>query len=229
MPPLRLTRARAAGLAVAAASGAAALSPAVAHAVPTVVPLEPCYVSVGVAQRQNMGIAATGFAANAAVAISIDDQDPVTVDAGADGSVNAHFAAPYQKRGERTVTITLTDQANPLDTVTTTTKVTALSVTVRPRQAATSHRVRFRGRGFTSQKAIWAHYVFRNRDRKTVRFAKQPKGDCGRFSRHAKQIPITRPRAGKWTVQIDQQKHWSPQPDSVFYPVPITVERVIGH
>jgi hypothetical protein len=43
-----------------------------------------------------------------------------------------------------------------------------------------------------------------------------------------RQIPILRPRPGEWTLQVDQQKRWSPEPDSVFVPLPITVQRIIG-
>jgi hypothetical protein len=228
-------RARAAGLLLAAAPAAVALAPAPAQAaVQLEAPLKPCYVSVNPATRERMRIVASGFTPNAVVQLTIGGSDAVRLDADATGIVRTRGgskapAAPYQRRGERTVPVALTEESpNPANTLTTTTKVTALSVRVRPRQAATSDKVRFRGRGFTRSRAIWAHYVFHDHDRSTVRFAAQPKGACGTFSVRRRQFPLERPRPGHWTVQVDQQKHWSPQPDSVFFPVSINVQRIIG-
>jgi hypothetical protein len=100
-----------------------------------------------------MYIRATGFSPNAVVQLSIGDLPSASVDANASGVVKTKRpgpAAPYVKHGEQTVTVTLAEQQpNPANVLTTTTKVTALSVSVRPRKAATSSHVRFRGRGFT--------------------------------------------------------------------------------
>jgi hypothetical protein len=126
------------------------------------------------------------------------------------------------------MTVTLIERDNPANTLTLQTRVTALSVTLKPKRAATSSLIHFRGRGFTRQKPIWAHYVFQGHARKTVRFAAGPATACGTFSVRRPQIPILHPRAGKWTLQIDQQKRWSKRPESVFVPIPITVRRIIG-
>jgi len=213
---------------VALALGVVALPVASARATPVPPTLKPCYVSVNPAETEYMRIVATGFKPNAAVQIRITDEAPVIVDADAAGTVRARPSAPAQARGERTVTVTLTDTKNVFDTVTATTEVTALSVRVRPKRAATSSRVRVRGRGFTRAQAIWGHYVFRGRVRKTVRLAAGPASGCGTFSARGRLIPIRHPRLGRWTLQIDQQRRWSPQPHSVFVPVPIIVQRVIG-
>jgi hypothetical protein len=221
-------------LAVAPAALVLAPAPAAQAAVQLTRPLKPCYVSVDPGTRERIRIVASGFSPNAAVRLRLGDEPPVTLDADALGVVRTRGgrkapAVPYQERGEQTVPISLAEQfPNTANTFATTTRVTALSVTVRPRQAATSDKVRFRGRGFTAARAIWGHYVFRDRSRATVRFAERPDSACGTFSVRRRQFPMLRPRAGHWTLQIDQQKHWSPQPDSVFLPVPITVQRIIG-
>jgi hypothetical protein len=88
--------------------------------------------------------------------------------------------------------------------------------------------VRFRGRGFTAQRPIWGHYVLRGHVRKTVRFARRPASACGTFSVRRRQIPLRDPPPGRWTLQVDQQRRWSRRPSSVFVPITITVERVIG-
>jgi hypothetical protein len=61
--------------------------------------------------------------------------------------------------------------------------------------------------------------------RRTVRLARRPTGDCGTFSVRRRQIPVVRPKIGKWTLQIDQQRRYSETPDSVFVRITITVGR----
>jgi hypothetical protein len=214
---------------LAAVLGAAAL-PAGAQAAPALLrPLAPCYVSVNPAARQVFTVRAGGFTPTEVVDVSVDQLEPDAFDADADGIVRAKVQASFQGSGERPMTVTLTERANPANTLTAFTRVTALDVTLRPRRAATSDRIRFRGRGFTrSSRAIWGHYVYRGRVRKTVRLAVHSEAPCGTFSVRRRQIPILHPRAGKWTLQVDQQRHYSPEPHSVFVPVPIRVERVIG-
>lgn len=220
-------RRRLIALPIAAALGAVA--PATAGAAPVLtVPLKPCYVTVDPAAREVLKLHAAGFSPTEDVDISIDGSPVVSYVADGDGAVAARVQAPYQEHGERRMTVTLAERGNPANTVTARTRVTALAVTLSPRRAATSSRIRFRGRGFTKARGIWGHYVFRNRVRATVRFAARPAGACGTFSVRRRQIPIPRPRAGEWTLQVDQQRRWSARPDSVFVPVPITVERVIG-
>lgn len=226
MAPMPARR-RLLALPAALALGAVALPATAAHAA-TIDPLKACYVSVNPAETQFMHIVGRGFEPSAPVQIRIDDQAPVTVEANAAGTVRAKPAAPPQDKGERIVTITLTDATNPADTVTAITKVTALSVQVHPKKAATYSRVRFAGRGFTQHRSIWGHYVYRGRERRTVRLATLPVGDCGTLSVRRRLIPIRHPRAGRWTLQIDQQRRWATQPHSVLVPVPITVEQVIG-
>ena len=63
--------------------------------------------------------------------------------------------------------------------------------------------------------------------RRTVRLVRRPGGDCGTFSVHRRQIPVLRPRIGKWTLQVDQQKVYAKAPDSVFVRITITVGRRI--
>jgi hypothetical protein len=212
----------------AALLGAAALAqPALAVPVLASGP-KACYVTVDPAARELIKLRATGFAPLHAVDLLYDGVRQISFDSNTAGVVKVREQAPYNARGERPLTITLRDHLDPATAVTTTTRVTALRVKLRPQRAATSDLIRFTGRGFTQQKAIWAHYVFHDRVRKTVRFADGPSSACGTFSVRRPQIPIVRPRAGVWKLQVDQQKRWSPTPKSVFVPVPITVRRIIG-
>jgi hypothetical protein len=224
----RLMSRRPAALAFAALL-AAATAPAAAQAAPGFArPLKPCYVTVDPSAREVIAMRVSGFEPTADVDIAFDGARQTSYVANAAGVVKARLQAPYQPSGERALAVTLTERENTALTVTAMTRVTALAVTLTPKRAATSKRIRFRGRGFTGAKGVWGHYVFRGRVRKTVRFAARSAGACGTFSVRRTQIPILRPRAGHWTLQVDQQRTWSARPDSVFVPVPITVQRVIG-
>jgi hypothetical protein len=212
-----------------AALALSAALPAVANAATWSQAPGPCYVSVGPAddQRETVSIAATGFTPGAPVDVLVDGAVATSVSAGLDGLAGASLAAPYQQKGERQFAIALTQRSDPSNTVSATTRVTALQVEVKPAKAQPSQRVRFRGAGFISAAPVWAHYVYRGALRRTMRIAHRPTGVCGHFSVRRRQIPITRPRTGVWTVQFDQQKAYAPQPDSVFVRLAINVRRVI--
>jgi hypothetical protein len=190
-------------------------------------PLKPCYVSVHEGQREPIDLRASGFTPGSRVDVAIDgavvfrgvDVDPA-------GSVSGRVSAPYQAAGERAFTISVTQQDNPQNTASANTMVSALKVHVRPRRAPSSSRVRFSGRGFTAGRAVFGHYVYGGQHRKTVRFGR-PELPCGTFSAVRRQIPIKSPRVGEWTLQVDQQRRYSPQPPGVAVPVTIRVERVV--
>jgi hypothetical protein len=222
---LARTRLAAALAAPAAALGAAA---APAHAAQQLSALKPCYVSVSTTEREYLRAVATGFTPDAPVKIRVGGQTQ-------DGTAN-HFgivdlrktAAPFRRRGQGPFTVTVSEVANPANQVSGFSEVTALAVRLHPGTAATSDHVRFSGRGFTAHRAIWGHYVLHDRVRRTVRLARRPTSACGTFSVRRRQFPMRHPRAGHWTLQVDQQRRWSPHPGSVFVPVEITVQRVIG-
>lgn len=177
-------------------------------------PLKPCYVSAGPEETEAVAVNATGFTPNAKVEVLVDGAVVLPeVPTDAVGDIAATVAAPYQEDGEREFTVTVREPLNPMSVVSATSRVTALSAELRPRRARPSRRVRFRGRGFTDDRSIFAHYVYNDRVRKTVRLA-EPRGDCGRFSVRRRQIPISRPRTGDWTLQIDQRRRYSETPDT---------------
>jgi len=213
-------------------------APATASAATWTRPPAPCYVSVGPAptERQAVPIRAEGFTPNAPLDLLIDG---VPADTDGDGLSDQIYAdpdgrvtkgavpAPHQSRGERPFSIEVIERAKPSNSVAATSNVTALSVRLRPSLAPPSSRVRFAGRGFLKPAAVWGHYVYAGKVRRTVRLAKRPKGACGTFSVRRRQIPITRPRTGHWTLQVDQQKRYAPQPSSVFVRLDINVQLVV--
>jgi hypothetical protein len=193
--------------------------PAAASAAPVFnTPLEKCYVSAAPDQTQAINIDAGGFMPSALVDIFIDNAkvaippntDPPQADP--NGRLTGSVRAPFIASGQRVFSLRLTEQNNLDATVTATSKVTALAVTTSPsKPRTTSTRVRFRGRGFTDPlRLVYAHYVFKDKVRQTVRIGK-PFGDCGQFSVRRRQFPFKNPHVGTWTVQFDQEQAYNPK------------------
>src|SRR5215210_8097295 len=115
-------------------------APAAAQAAPVIQPLKPCYVTANTAQgpqSEGIQIVATGFTPNSKVDLAIDG---AIVEGGNDlqtdgaGTLNLAtlFPAPFVPAGSRTFTVTLTEEGNAANTVSTTAKSTALGVTLTP-------------------------------------------------------------------------------------------------
>jgi hypothetical protein len=182
-----------------------------------------CYVAVAPTVREPVGIKASGFMPGAAVDVFVDEvAQPPAPTADPAGNVEGSVLAPFVLAGQRRFALRMTEHLNTVSAVS---KVTALSVTQTPRSAATSQRVRFRGRGFTgATEPVYAHYVFAGKVRATVQVAK-PYGDCGLFSVRMRQFPFKgNPHRGVWTIQFDQHAVYTPQPD-VFTTLKVTVRR----
>jgi hypothetical protein len=213
--PLRLVLATTLALGLTAAPAAAA----------TLSALKPCYVSAGRADKQRETVAVRGdsFTPQSVVEVLVDGGLVGTALTGAVGEFTFSMPAPFQKRGERAFTVTVRDEETAVSVQS---RVTRLSVFVRPRTAPPSHRVRFRGRGFMLDRPVYAHYVFGGREQKTVRLARRTNGRCGTFTARRRQIPVENPRTGRWIVQVDQHKDYSRQPDPVLVRLPIDVKEV---
>jgi len=211
-----------------AGSGAlliALAAPAAAQALPTIGPLKPCYVTAATPsgpQSEGVQITAAGFTPNSTVTLTIDGatlpgSEGLQTDTAGNLNLSQLVPAPFVASGSRSFTITLTEDGNPANTVSATARSTALGVTVRPQQAPPSDLVRFKGLGFTEDKAIYAHYIYKGKVRKTVRMARTP-GECGRFSARRRQIPIREPGLGRWTIQFDQfKRYFSPGEREIVY------------
>lgn len=207
MPPRFLGAAGVALLALAAPAGAGAA--------PTLAPLKPCYVTVGEEpkDREAVGIRAAGFTPNTIVDLAVDGI-VVSPDAGlqtnATGALDLpsnSVPAPYVERGRRKFTVTLTERHNPANRVSETALSTALGVSVRPRRARPASDVSFRGAGFTLDKPVYAHYIYRDKIRKRVRMAGRT-GTCGTWKARRPQIPVRNPGTGTWVVQFQQGKRY---------------------
>jgi hypothetical protein len=190
-------------------------------------PLKRCYVSAGEEQerRETVSVHGSGFTANAAVDIAVDGVVQASGVADAVGEFEAAVKAPHQARGQRPFTVTAAERGNPANVASATSNVTALTVNLRPRRASPGRRVRFRGRGFTGSGAVYGHYLFGGRERRSVRIAR-PRGDCGTFSVRRRQIPVRRPRTGDWTLQVDQRRDYSDSPGTNWVRLLIKVREI---
>jgi hypothetical protein len=215
----------------------ALLVPAGAEAA-AIEPLKPCYVTAGTPagpQREGIAINASGFTPNSTVNLAMDGQ-PVANSLQTDpaGSLRLdpqNVPAPFIEKGSREFSVTLTENGNPANTVTATSRTTALGVSLRPRRARPSKRIRFKGSGFTGDGPVYAHYVYKGKLRKTVRMARK-KSTCGGWRARRPQIPVNDPKTGNWIVQFDQSKRYRDARDpssglqSVFVLIRISVSLV---
>src|SRR3954469_15930035 len=183
---------------VGAALAALALLPATAQAA-ALAPLKPCYISVtqtspGAAPqiiRESLDLAGSGFTAGSLVDVAFDGKLDRTIQADAAGNLPPQrLTSPYQAKGQGTFTLTAAERGNPANTISLPSRTTQLTMTLTPNPAKPSKRVRFKGSGFTEQKAVWAHYLYKGKVRKTVRLVGKIANPCGLFSVKRRQIPI---------------------------------------
>lgn len=220
---------------VAAVLALLAAAPASAQSTPYLnVPLNACYVAAQEDEREPVGIDAAGFSPAVPVDFFVDEvrQDVKTDDGKQvltmfDGKLQGSVPAPFVEEGERQFTLRITERDNTQKSLTATARVTQLLVTQRPSRAKTRDRVTFRGRGFTNlAKPVYAHYVFANKSRKTVRLG-MPTGECGLFSVKRRQFPFKNsPRRGLWTIQFDQVRDYDAKAP-VRYSLTVRVRKAI--
>jgi hypothetical protein len=188
--------------------------------------IKPCYVVANETQREPVAISGHNFTPFAYVDIYVDDiLQPVVGNppqVAYDSSLAGSVLAPFIEEGQRSFTVRATEHDNSAISANAATKVTRLAVEQTPAAAATSDRVRFRGRGFTDlTKPVYMHYVFAGGSKKTIEVG-LPTGDCGLFSVRRMQFPFKKsPQVGVWTIQFDQSANYDPKASPR---VPLTVK-----
>ena len=187
--------------------------------------LKPCYVSAGQSdtERETITVRGTDFAQMSTVEVLFDGVPMGGVPTGSIGEFEIMLPAPYQRRGERPLVVSVRDAATQIDK---TTRVTNLAMTVKPKRSSPGRRVSFRGRGFTQAGPVFAHYLFGGKEQRTVRFARASTRPCGTFSVKRRLIPVDNARSGRWIVQVDQKRAYSAEPDPVWVRRPIDVVEV---
>jgi hypothetical protein len=196
-----------------------------AQAAPTLAALKPCYV-VDDRTREEVPYSGSGFTPGSVVDILRDgvvERQGVNVDAAGNLPFSS-LPAPAIESGQREFTLSAVERGNAVNTATMSSWVAHLAVSVRPKVARPSQKIRLRGLGFTAAKPVYAHYVRRRVLRKTVRLD-VPAGPCGTFDVRRAQFPFT-PRPGRWTMQIDQSKDYTRSPNTAAVTLGIDVVRV---
>jgi hypothetical protein len=187
-------------------------------------PLKPCYVSVTQRApgekpqitREVIDLTGSGFTPGALVDVSLDGKLERTVQADGAGNLPAQqVASPYRARGQGPFALTAAERGNPANAVTVPSRTTELKLDLKPKRSRPSRRIRFTGSGFTEQRAVWAHYLYKGKVRKTVRLVRRIDNPCGTFRVRRRQIPVKRPRLGRWRLQVDQQRRYSRAPAGV--------------
>ena len=188
--------------------------------------LSGCYVSSGEtdAERETITIRGTDFTQISTVEVLFDG---VVVGSGPTGSIGEfeiRLPAPFVERGERELVVTVRDAVTQ---VVKTTRVTNLGMTVKPRRGSPGRKVRLRGRGFTLDAPIYAHYLLGGKEEKTVRLARETTSACGTFDVRRRLMPIDNARTGRWIMQVDQKREFSRAPDPVWVRREINVAEVV--
>jgi hypothetical protein len=209
-------------------AGAAGLAVPQAAQASTLAPLASCYRSVDELSRERVPVQAAGYTPGAEVRVYIDGVEVRRgIRALPDGTVSGSVSAPYQARGARGFTLTVTEPDTPANTASATSRVTALDLRLRPRVSDSSRRVSFIGRGFIDGPGVYGHYILRGKLRRTVDLG-APKGPCGRVNTKRTQIPAGIRRPGRWTLQVDNDPDYKLEPAGVSVRVPITVTHALG-
>jgi hypothetical protein len=212
---------------VGAALVALALLPASAQAA-ALTPLKPCYVSATQTARESIDLGGNGFTPGSLVDVSLNGAPERTLQADAAGNLPPQvLSSPFQAAGQGAFTLTAAERGNPANTISLSSRTTRLGLKLTPSFAKPSHRVRYKGSGFTEQRAVWAHYLYKGKVRKTVRLVRQVRNPCGLISVKRKQIPVKikrlRRMTGRWRIQVDQQRRYSRAPRTVFVRIDVDV------
>jgi hypothetical protein len=189
-----------------------------------------CYLQT---PHTTVTVAGTGFGANRPYTVALDGAPlsggaPTTDAAGAmQGAISAPVLGPDEH--ERTFAVAV--QSDGL-TASTTFTVTHFSANFSPsRRVAPGSHVRFSVYGFGLSAAnpdVYLHYVTPGgRLRTTIRLGRA-QGQCGSIARTAKRqlFPFGRPRHGRWRLQFDTAKAYTPGVQGspfLFYTVGVNV------
>jgi hypothetical protein len=187
-------------LAVAVTLASLAL-PSAAHAASlTTDPAKPCYRT-----RESVSFVGSGFMPSSTANLTRDGVfvSPIPTD------ITGQFSAGLQLRqdtGTEIRTYTATDANNPALTASVPVTVTAVGVSLSPRNGSVSRRFRIRARGFTTGDTLWAHIVHR-RSKRTVKVGTL-KGACHNLRTRMRLLPGDA-RFGRHRIQFDTFRRYS--------------------
>jgi hypothetical protein len=164
-------------------------------------PVKRCYREQG-----SVFLAGSGFTPNAEIVFSRDGRTFDSIQADPSGALSGTLTLPGLVSGQRPLTYTATDSANPANTTSVTLLVTATRVKLRPERGAPHRLLRVTGRGFFGGRTLWAHVIrprqgARRPAARNVRIGRV-KGACG-IARARKRLFPAGARPGRYRVQFD--------------------------
>lgn len=193
---------RARALAGLATTAAIALSaPALAQGAKlSVDPVQRCY-----REQQTVQLPGSGFTPNAEIDFTRDGT-PVVADppimADAAGGLDASLTLPGLLSSQRRLTYLATDSSDPAISAELSLLVTAIHVSLKPRDAAPNGRLRIRARGFFGHRHLWAHVVRRGGKRSRNLRIGRVRGPCGKVATKRRIFPADA-APGRYRVQFD--------------------------
>ncbi|MDP9136411.1 MAG: hypothetical protein M3N56_16475 [Actinomycetota bacterium] len=189
--------------AVLPALAAVALTAPAAASAATLSVDKPCY---GAGER--VQFSGTGYTPNGSVALSVSGQQLGLGNANPVGEFAASLGAPAIDGKQRTDTFTATDQANLSLTASVPVLLTALNVTVKPKNGNPGKLKRIVARGFTTGTTLYAH-VLRGKTKRNVKVGRL-KGPCKTLTTHRRLFSLDA-KTGVYRVQFDARRKYSAQ------------------
>jgi hypothetical protein len=214
--------------AVAIASAALALpATAAAQATITVDPVRPCYLEQDLVQLH-----AQGFTPNGNVDFTRDGNLVETLQANANGGIQANLTLPGLIMGQSPLTYVATDQANGSLTAQVSLLTTAIDVRVSPKIGPPNRRLRIKARGFKGGGTLFAHVrrVKRSGGRRvrarTVRIGRV-RPPC--WTANVRKRLFRRGTApGRYRVQFDTFRRYKPNRKIEYDDLWVTINRASG-
>jgi hypothetical protein len=189
------------GIAGVVATALVLVVPSVASAAAlTATPVKSCY-------RAGTGVTlnGSGFTPNQGVTITSDGNPLGTSVADGFGNFSGTLTVGVAS-GEKVKTYAGTDQSNPANVGAVQLRVSALSVSLKPKKGPPERRFKIGARGFTTGKRLYAHIV-RGKFRRTVKIGRL-KGACHKIKARKRLFPKNI-STGIYRVQFDSKRKYS--------------------
>lgn len=187
-----------------------------------------CYVG----GAEEVELTATGFRPGATVDFRQRGITVASVPANDLGQAQVRRRAPRHPGGRTSLATAFVefsaDQRDDPDTrAATRVSITNFTGSFSPRRPRPNRRMRIRLTGFLPGQRIYLHYV-RGRRSVATRSLGRARGDCGRLTATVRRWPLRRVAAGRWRLQADARRRWSPRTRAQFFTVRLTRSYRLG-
>ena len=169
-------------------------------------PTRACYIA-----RTRVHVTATGFSPGAAVVLRFDGRSGGGATADPFGHLDTSVLVPSAGSGpvQRRFRLSVAERNFPNNTASVSLLAANLDFDFSPTVFRRGQAVRIRFSGMPANRAVYAHYRLSGRTRANVRLG-LARGACGLLTLRAQPIPARIWQAGRWTVQFDAVRRYSP-------------------